>query len=213
MHLLSASRTSLFGLILLYAGCTTISSENPLSDPDTSKADEKLLGEWTPKEKQTDTYLRLTVKKMDAPGYPAGVMKLILTPFEPDGTPVKGGTIRIGAFFCTELKGKRFINLCGRCVEGPAKLPAWEKLRGQGFSIVKYSATRDTFSHWHVGDETPLKTAVKNGKLKGMFQAAGAGGFGPTVRVTDTSANLARLLSNEETRIFSGRPTVLVRIK
>jgi len=46
-----------------------------------------------------------------------------------------------------------------------------------------------------------------------MFQAAGAGGFGPTVRVTDTSANLARLLSNEETRIFSGRPTVLVRIK
>jgi hypothetical protein len=213
MHLLSASRISLFSLILLIAGCTTISSENPLSDPETSKPDEKLFGEWTPKEKQTDTYFRLSIKKMGAPGYPAGVMKLILTPFEPAGTPVKGGTIRVGAFFCTELKGKTFINLCGRCVEEPAKLPAWEKLRGQGFSILKYSATQDTFSNWYVGDETPLKTAVKNGKLKGMFQAAGAGGFGPTVRVTDTAANLAQLLSNEEARIFSGRPTVLVRIK
>jgi hypothetical protein len=209
----SVSRTVLFGLLVLLAGCTTIYSDNPLSDPETAKPDEKLIGEWMPKQKPKDDYLRLTVKKMDAPGYPAGTMKLILTPFEPGGTPVKGGAIRVGVIFCTELKGKTFVNLCGRAIEEPAKLPAWEKLRAQGFSILKYSAAQDTLKLWYVGDESPLKTAVKNGMLKGKFQPAGPGGFGPTVRVTDTGANLARLLSKEEAWIFSGRPEVCTRVK
>jgi hypothetical protein len=209
----STSRTVLFGLLVLLAGCTTIYSDNPLSDPETAKPDEKLMGEWMPKPVPKENYLRLNVKKMDAPGYPSGTMKLILTPFAPGGTPVKGGAIRAGVIVATEAEGKTFVNLCGRAIEEPAELPAWEKLRAQGFSILKYSVAQDTLKLWYVGDESPLKTAVKNGKLKGKFQPAGPGGFGPTVHVTDTGAKLSRLLSNEEAHIFSGRPEVLARVK
>jgi hypothetical protein len=194
-------------LVFLFSGCT-LDSESPLSDPDNAKVDEKVLGKWINTDK--DAFAQTTtVEKISAKGYPPGVMKLALRPVEAGDNPAG----MFGLVFCTELKGKTYVNLCGQMVDAPAKLPAWEKVRAGQFSILKYAVEGDTLSLWHLRDEAPLETAIANGKLKGTVRKRGQFDWGPKYRVTDTTANLAQIVADADEKLFSGAKAVLVRAK
>ena len=187
--------------LVLFAGCS-LDLENPLSDPEKAKPDEKLIGKWVEDPDGRETF---TVEKMTSPGYPPGVMKLILArPPESD---------QIGLIFCTELNGKTYVHHCGRAVTDPKQLLPWDKMRTQGFGVLKYSEKKDKVTIWTVADETVLENAVKNGKLKGTVRKRGSFDFGPAVKVTDTSAKLAEFVMNNDVKIFWGREMVLRRAK
>ena len=200
-------RFALLGFVLLPAGC--IDSEAPLSDPDQSAPDAKLLGRWIHEERGLNP-TEITIEKIVAAGYPPGLMKLTLRAVAKgdDQTP------KVGYVFRTELKGKTYLNLCGQFGNSTVELPAWNKLRARGFRIFKYAAKKDTLTMWLVDDEAPLKAAVMNGVLKGTIRPQGYLDFEPTVKLKDTTANVAQFVMREDARLFSERKKgVLTRAK
>ncbi|HMF20279.1 MAG TPA: hypothetical protein VKE98_23930 [Gemmataceae bacterium] len=200
-------RLVLPGLVFLLSGC--IDSEAPLSDPDKAAPDEKLLGKWIHEDKGFKP-VQFTIEKVAAPGYPTGIMKLTCRRL----AKTDQETPQVGFVFRSELKGKTYLNLCGKMVDELPMLPPWNKVRANGFRIFKYSVKEHTLTFWFVDDESVLKTAVMHGKLNGTIRPMGYLDFEPTVRLKDTTANLARFLASEDEKLFSGRKKlVLTRAK
>ena len=197
----------LLGLLVLLAGC--IDSEAPLSDPDKSTLDEKLLGKWTFEEKGTPPS-QVIFEKVTAAGYPAGVMAVTMRPLAKNDPQAP----QVGFVFRTELKGKTYLNLCGKMADAPAKVPAWDKVRANGFNIFKYAVKDDSLTFWFVDDEAPLKAAVTDGTLKGTVRPQGYLDFAPTVRLKDTTANVADFVAREDEKLFTApKKVVLTRAR
>ncbi len=205
MQFNSIIRFVVLGLGFLLAGC--IDSEAPLSDPEKSKPDEKVLGKWIYEEKGASQG-QITIEKVGAAGFPPGIMTLTMRP------RTRSAISKVGFVFSSELKGKTYLNVFGRMVDAPAKIPTWNQVRAGGFSILKYAVKEDTLTFWVVDDESPLKTAVKNGRLKGTIRPRGYLDFEPTVKLKDTSANVAQIVLREDEKLFSERmKMVLTRTK
>jgi hypothetical protein len=96
----------LAALALAVPACS-ISSENPPADPQKAKADGELLGTWENLNPDPQAFCKtLTVEKLSLSGYPAGAMKVTVTPRDPDNPP------QIAVCSSTELNGKKFAYSC-----------------------------------------------------------------------------------------------------
>lgn len=180
-------RILLVTLLVLPAGCY-IHSEAPLSDPVQAKPNEKLLGKW--KVQAKDSGLTLTAARVPAAGYPQGVMLLSFSANPTNYT----------LFFCTELKGKTYVNLCGGWVQDPAALPAWDKARTGPFDIVKYAVADNTLTVWSP-NEAVVKDAIARGKLKGIPRMPPPLA-GPSVTLQDSTVNLVQFVLTEDAQLF-----------
>ena len=182
-------------MVFALAGC--IDSEAPLSDPDKAKPDEQLLGQWRSTEKLPpgSELEALTIEKFSADGYPAGVMKFVMTSKSEKKTSYN-------LAFRTELKGKTYLNFLDKWLDVSVKPPAWKEPGKRRFLINKYAVKDDKLTIWLVGDEAPLKKAVMEERLKGGVRPQGYLDFEPTVRLTDTTANLAKFVAKEDENLF-----------
>jgi hypothetical protein len=94
-------------------------------------------------------------------------------------------------------------------VEDLRRFPTWEKASAKGYLIYKYEVTAEVLTLWS-SQSGQLEKAVKAGNLKGKWEG---GPYYSYLRITDTTANLARFLASEEgDRLFS-KDGVLKRVK
>jgi len=190
-------------LLFLLAGCT-LDSASPLGDPDKAKVDERVLGKWRIMNKEALVH-SLRAEKLSAAGYPAGTLKLTLG----HGGPESENHLLA---FCTELKGRTYVHLCGTMVAVSEPLPAWDKVRGT-LSILKYAVAGEMLTLYQL-NASPLDMAVAKGELKGELRNPGGKfNIGPEYRVTDTTANLAQFVADADEKLFSGPKGVFTRVK
>lgn len=197
-----SAQAILAALALALPACT-ISSDNPPSDPERTKADAELLGTWEIPDPDPQAFCKaLTIEKLSRPGYPAGAMKVTVVPRDPAERPI------VAVCFSTELEGKKFAYCCTVAAEEAEHFPTWDHLRTKGYGIYKYEVRAKELTLW--GGSTGLARAVEAGKLKGKW----AGGpYYSYIRLTDTTANLAKFLSSAEGDAVFAKEGILKRVK
>ena len=180
----------LAALALAWPGCR-VNSETPLSDPEKSAADEKLLGTWESAYYVLAGLDFVTIEKVSRPDYPRGVMKITISGKDSAGAPKAGGLM--GICFTTTLKNKRFISVAVNENKEGAELPAWDKVRNEkGYLIYKYDVNDKGLT---IYDFTGVNEAFSAGKLKGKP----VGGLNySSFYITDTRAKLAEFLLSED---------------
>jgi hypothetical protein len=179
-------------LVLLAALALTIpacciTTDNPLSDLNQAKVDEKLLGTWEAPGSQ-GLFKTFMVERLALRGYPPGAMKLTLNPADASNSP------RHFVCFGTELNGKRYAHICLEPINELKRRPTWNQVQSKGFNIYKYEVSAKTLTLWGTRNDV-LQKAVEAGKLKGKWEG---GSYYRYIRVTDTTANLARFLASVE---------------
>jgi hypothetical protein len=190
----------LFGLSFLLTGCDV--SEAPMSDPKDAKINEKLFGTWEEEAELPRSFLAFS--KVSADGYPPGVMLM------------KHTSIYLGGFswlfFCSEIKGKTYANVCCIQISDAKKLPPWEKARTGPFKIYKFAIEDDTLVTWEVDLEV-LKNAVKTKRMKGTIREAKPGDLAPTITLQETTPRVAEFILAEDANLFPAQaafPTKVV---
>jgi hypothetical protein len=193
----------LLALAALAAGCGP-SSRNPLSDPSTSVADEKLYGEWEVGVLGLigQDFSGVRIEKLTLPGYPPGAMKITLIGGEIPDRP------QLGLAFTSELGGKTYLNICfdaKRAVD----LPPWDQLRAGGFEIIKYEAAEKSVKIWSLHREV-VRSAIERGEVAGVVTPVK---YNKTtvhhnMELTDTSENLALFVEKNDLQLFVGEKII-----
>ncbi len=184
--------------VLLLVGCED--SKNPLSDPTTSKPDERLLGVWRVGVSQgADVYYHIGHAGKE---FPKGVLRVV------EVTHSEGDVDTVEYFaFPTVLGGKTYLNVVDD--EKQVKLmeeKGWKAGVVKSYTFVKYQLDGDTLLVWGI-DEAAKEQAIKSGKIKGLTPWNGVASF------TDTTENVGRFIANANDSLwdtkerfwFSGR--------
>jgi hypothetical protein len=183
--------------VLLLAGCGD--SKNPLSDPQTSKPDERLSGvwQWTGKDGQVTYYhVGCASEKL-----PKGTMRVAHVQHE------KGRIESPGEFlmFPTILGEKTYLNVAA--VKGQqVKLveeKGWKAV--DSYMILKYQVDGDQLSVWAM-DADAKKRAIDGGKVEGVIEK------NKPIKFTDTTENVARFVAEAGDSLFSKKPERLERV-
>lgn len=193
------SRVVLFLLACLAApGCDD--SQKPLSDPKTSKADERLIGVWRDSAGSTEDYYHVG----RAGGtFPASVIRIVVVKHE-------NGTIKPPEeylAFPTVLRGKSYLNM----VIDPKQVKrldeeGWKPEAVECYTFLKYEVQGDRLTAWVV-DERAKEQAVKDGKIKGVLKQNVA-------QFTDTTENVARFVAEAGDSLFNTKePGRFERVK
>lgn len=185
-------------LCLLLSSCV-VTSDNPLSPPETAKPDRMLLGRWQSKDSpdeiniftiKDEHWMHLEVRKKNQPSESYDLFPTIV------GNNQFLNVIELG----TDDKGH------------PTKM---------GYFIVRYEISPDyVFSTWMM-DQDKAAALVRAGKLKGIVhQDKNASMVGqpphPDVDVTlqDTGENIAKFIQRHGVKaLFSDKPGVMSRIE
>jgi hypothetical protein len=111
-------------------------------------------------------------------------------------------------FFCSEVNGKTYVNLCGGWARKPAELPPWDKARKGPFGIVKFAMEDDDTAIVWNHNEMLLQKLVMDGKLKGSVQESGSNLYRWTNAVLqETSADLTKFIAREDKQLFPTQAT------
>jgi hypothetical protein len=161
--------------ILLLTGCED--SKNPLSDPQTSKADERLVGMW--RDQGGVWYFVGHAGKQ----FPDSVMRVVeITHKEGKVEPPEEYLI-----FPTVLGDKTYLNLVMDGDKGQVKRldkDGWKADAVDCYSFLKYQWDGDKMVLRPIDEEAKEK-AIKSGKLKGVIENDNPAKF------TDTTENVA----------------------
>jgi len=163
---------------LCASGCD---SHNPLSDPQKSKADERLAGVWWIRSGDGDVHYRVGHV---GEKFPACVMRVVGIKHS------KGNVTPAGEFlfFPTVIGDKTYLNLVlnnklvTRLVE-----KGWKAVEVDSYTFLKYQVDGDKLL-LYVIDEKAKQKAIKSGKVKGTLEKNPA-------KFTDTTENLARFVA------------------
>ena len=167
--------------VLLLVGCED--SKNPLSDPTTSKPDERLLGVWRVGVSQgADVYYHIGHAGKE---FPKGVLRVV------EVTHSEGNVDTVECLaFPTTLDGKTYLNFVDD--EKQVKLmdeKGWKAGVVKSYTFVKYQLDGDTLEVWLI-DEAAKEQAIKSGKVKGVNPWNSVASF------TDTTENVGRFITD-----------------
>jgi len=183
-------------LCLILASCT-VTSDNPLSSPDTAQADQRLVGDWFGK-KDKNTF-RFTASK-------GGWMHVEIIPSK------AGEKTDSYDFFPTTIGSTTFLNVQNEDDDGhPIK----------GYFLLRYTISGDHVLQMWMVSQDAAAAAVRAGKLKGIVhQDKNPMMVGqpphPDVDVTlqDTTANLVTFIQGTDVdTLFSDKCDPLYRVK
>jgi hypothetical protein len=185
-------------LCLLLTSCV-VTSDNPLSPPDTARVDQALVGNWFGKKDQDTFHFSVT----NAPW-----MHVVITHKQADQKPDEYD------FFPTVIGKNTFLNvvLVGKDDNGHTN---------KAYVFVRYTIDRNrVLQMWRMSQDAAA-AAVRAGKLKGtVHQDKNPMMVGdpphPDVDVTlqDTSANMVKYIQDANlTALFSDKMEPLYRVK
>lgn len=187
-------------LCLLLTSCV-VTSDNPLSPPETAKPDVKLLGKWQSKDDADEIYfftikdahwMHLEVQKKDHPS---------------DSYDL----------FPTIVGNHEFLNVIQLVKDDKGNITK------QGYYIVLYDISPDRVLSTRLMDQDKAAALVKAGKLKGIVKQNGdtssQSPLAPShtdvdVTLQSTGADLVAFIEKSGTKsLFSDKPSTMVPIK
>jgi hypothetical protein len=178
---------------LLLIGCDD--SKHPLSDPNTSKPDNRLVGVWRWQNGSGDvTYYHIG---QAGEKFPQSVMRVVEVKHSSGKVEVPDGFL----MFPTILDGKNYLNVVhdGDGGKKPVKLlneKGWRAELVESYTFLKYQVEGDKLVVWLV-DEGPKERAIQSGKVKGVIEANKPACFtGPTADVARFVAQAGESLLN-----------------
>jgi hypothetical protein len=184
-------------MALAMSGCT-LTSDNPVSDPEKGTVDDALLGKWqvSASPKSLIRAKTIIVEKMAKAGYPPGAMTLTLISSDEE----KPRTSSVWVCLSSELKGRRFASILipHPNVDDPKNLPTWETLRGYGnkYLIYRYDVEAKKWTVYDA-DERALGKAAKKAKIGGEL-SEGSPKWRTILHFNETTASLAEFLASDE---------------
>jgi len=189
---------------LLLTSC--FDTKNPLSDPQKSKADDRLAGVWRFRGDGGEmNYYHIGHAGAKLP---ASVMRVVSVQHLPDGTMQSGELL----VFPTTIGDKAYLNVT------EAKPPQLKLLEETGwidetfneYLLLRYQITGDVLTIQLI-DQEAKKRAVEAGKIKGMSEKDQDGNT--RVHFTDTTENLAKFVAEAGDTLFSKDGLRLERVK
>lgn len=169
------SRWFLVSAILFLVGCGY--SKNPLSDPRTSKADQRLVGVWRLPD-EGDYHVSPAGK-----GFPDSMMRATCVQHE-KGKPKSSYEFFV---FPSEIAGKTYLNIVDAKV--------WKPDAVDIYLLVKYQVEGDKLLVWPI-DADVQRQAIKSGKIKGVAN------WDAPPKFTDTTENVARFVAQAGDALF-----------
>jgi hypothetical protein len=184
-------------LCAILTGCDD--SKNPLSDPQTSKPDERLVGVWQLPDKGGATYYHIGHAGKPLP---EGVMRVAFVRHE------KGKIESPGEFlmFPTVLGEKTYLNVTD--LKGQRGKRSEEQVlkAGNSYYLFRYQVDGDKLAVW-VTNAAAKKRAIDDGKIKGVIEK------NKPAKFTDTTENVARFVAETGDGLFSKEPLRLERVE
>lgn len=184
---------------LLFVSCDSMV---PLSDPNTSKADQRLTGVWRIRDKTGEVY---DCRFAHAGGeLPASFMRVEGSTRKPDGTTKKFNPFLL---FPTTIGEKSYLNVpVGEDEQMKAlEEKGWTPETVLFYFLLRYQVVGDTLTIQCV-DGGAKKRAIQTGKIKGES-------FDPEFVFTDTTENLAKFVTEAGDDLFSKHMLRLERVK
>jgi hypothetical protein len=187
-------RIAIVLFVILLSGCMA-SSDNPVSAPSMKEADARLVGTWKLLELDKKTgkqrgvaWLHIGWQKNNRP-----FMDAVMVVFEK-------GEVDIARYhlFVSKLGDKTYMNIKE---EKSGKI-------SPAFMIMKYTIDSKKGLTMYLMNNIAAKDLVRASKLKGTVKGTFSG-----VRITDTSANIAKILQADDSKLFNSpmRPFSKVR--
>jgi hypothetical protein len=176
-------------IILALATCLVASgcddTKNPLSDPQTSKADERLLGVWREPVTDVERYYHVghAGKK-----YPSSVLRVVAVTH-------RNGIVETPEellAFPTVIGDKTFLNLVFDPDKKLIKLmdeKGWKAGEVDHYKFLKYQVDGDSLLIYQIDEHAKAK-AIENGRIKGVPSRSN-----PNAPFTDTTENVARFVA------------------
>lgn len=198
---MNAPRHLLLGIVpalfLLLAGCED--SKNPLSDPQTAKADERLVGVW----REGDAYYHVGHA---GDKFPASVMRVVqVTHKEGRVEPPEEYLI-----FPTLLGDKTYLNAVVNGEKGQVTRldkDGWKADSVDCYHFHKYQVDGDKLVLWLI-DEQAKTQAITGGKIKGHIEKD------RPARFTDTTEDVARFVAEAGDSLWNTKePVRLERVE
>jgi hypothetical protein len=204
-------RTFRFVSLLSIAACLLVTgcddSKNPLSDPQTSKADERLVGVWRGRNEDGDLIYYHVGRVSDK--LPQGVMWAVCVKHK-DGRVEPPGQWLI---FPTTLGGKTYLSVT-EGTEQRVKLweeKGWQPKADDYYFVLKYQIDGGKLSLWQM-DRDAKERAIKGGKIKGVVERK-KNQFVGRIAFTDTTENVARFVAGAGDGLFPKEWLRLERVK
>jgi hypothetical protein len=181
-------------LCLLLTGCGD--SKNPLSDPQASKPDERLVGAW--RWDDSNFHVGHAGKK-----FPNSMMRVAIAKNK-KGKPELSEQLLI---FPSVVKHKTYLNVIDEkgYQDKFSQDKGWNAEAVDCYWILKYQVDGDKLLVWPI-DLTAKQQAIRDGRIKGVIEKDKPDIF------TDTTENVARFVAGEADRLFSLGPFQLKRV-
>ena len=167
---------------LLVSGCDD--SKNPLSDPKTSQADERLVGVWRGPNGDDDEYYFVGHA---GEKFPDNVLRLVVI----NRGDRKVKTPEEYLVFPAAIGDKTYLNVIHDGNNNLVKRldeKGWKAVDVDCYTFLKYKIDGDKLVMWII-DEGAKDRAIKDGKVKGVVEPFEISKF------TDTTDNLARFVA------------------
>lgn len=197
--------------LLLVAACSLLltscfDTKNPLSDPQKSKADDRLSGVWRFRGDNGEmNYYHIG---HGGEKLPASVMRAFFVQHRTDGTMQCGELL----IFPTSIGDQTYLNAAEST---PSQLvlleeKGWTNEAINKYLILRYQITGDVLTLQLI-DQEAKNRAVEAGKIKGMSEKDRDGNT--RVHFTDTTENLAKFVAEAGDDLFSKDMLRLERVK
>jgi hypothetical protein len=185
-----------FGLCLLLIGCDD--SKSPLSDSQTAKPDEGLVGIWRDSTGEVYYHVGHAGK-----GFPKGVMRIVEVEHDQEGVKPPNEYLA----YSTVLGGKTYLNVVIDA-EQVKRLDekGWKSNAVECYTFVKYRLDGDKLVAWAI-DEMAKEQAIKSGKIKGIIPKDDKADT-----FTDTTENVARFVANAPDTLWKKEPGRFERV-
>jgi hypothetical protein len=172
-------------------------SRNPLSDPDHSKPDARLYGQWEFRDAKPGEVAYLFVGRVNnqIEDAPAGMMFAELLGLDRDQKLSTTGA----AFFVTSIGKDNYLSLFLPEQLKTRLPPRWKLADLNAFELWKYAVSDNHLTVWAM-DYDAAAREVKNGQLKGQFTKATIGPGNLTL--SNSTAELVRFLKNGGDKIL-----------
>jgi hypothetical protein len=186
------------------AGCDD--STVPLGNPQKATGDVHLAGLW----RLNDPHGNVTYYHVGPAGgkLPDAVFRVVSVSRTKDGHLAKPGEFLA---FTTHLSSGDYLNLVlGQDANKFLEQQGWKPHVAASYILCKYTLDRDTLLV-RVMEPAAKKRAIEGGSIKGLVTKQSGGG--ESIRFTDTTENLARLVAAEGDHLFAKQAMKLERVK
>lgn len=192
------------GLSLLLTSC--YDSNSPLSDPQQSKPDERLLGVWRFRGEGGEmNYYHIG---RGGEKLPAAVMHVVNVQHQPDGNIQRGDMLN----FPTVIGHATYLNAaeCDASQLKQLQETGWNAGAFDAYYILRYRAEGDRL-HLQLMDGGAKRGAIEGRKVAGKIEKDNDGN--EHAYFTDTPENLARFVSEASDTLFVRDGITLERVK